>query len=238
MAGGQYPGGYPQQPQQPQQGGYPQQSGYPQQQPGYPPQQQPGYPPQQGGYPQQGAYQPYGQAYAQQPQAYGGTPPPAYLPTECFGGFWIRFVAYIIDAIILFIPSLIVKAIIYAGFGIGMNALFGSTTPHQPADGINSLISLALNCAYWTYFTVAKGATPGKLILGLRVVDENGMHIGWGRAIGRFFAMILSTCLFLIGFIMVGFHEKKRGLHDLICGTYVVKKEYVNPAQQQMDMSR
>lgn len=160
-------------------------------------------------------------------------PPPAYMPPHAFGGFWIRLGAYLIDSLIVMVPGLMVQILVYVAFGHGVEAAFDNTQTHQPADGIASLGQTALYCAYWSFFTVTKGGTLGKLAVGLRVVGEDGMHLGWGRAIGRYFAMILSCCLAAVGCIMIGFHEKKRGLHDLICGTYVVRKEWVNPAQGQ-----
>jgi uncharacterized RDD family membrane protein YckC len=65
--------------------------------------------------------------------------------------------------------------------------------------------------------------TIGKRVLRLKVVDEAGNRIGFGRATGRFFAKILSSMFFCIGFIMIGFTDKKRGLHDMLAGTVVMK---------------
>ncbi|MCA8935677.1 MAG: RDD family protein [Planctomycetes bacterium] len=255
MAGGQTPDGNPHQPQgprpqqsnnppweqnnRPQQGGYPPQGGYQPQQGGYPQQQ-----PQSPQYPPQGQYQPYGQSYAPQPQWQGGPPPPAYLPTEAFGGFWIRFVAYLIDAVILVIPNLIIGVIVATAMGVEPFAANFNTNPgmidpqQQMASNISNLIQIMVGWGYFAVMTSQKGGSVGKLALGLRVVDDEGMYPGFGRASGRYFAKILSACLCAIGYIMAGFHEKKRGLHDLIGGTYVVRKEYVNPYQQQLEMTR
>jgi uncharacterized RDD family membrane protein YckC len=65
--------------------------------------------------------------------------------------------------------------------------------------------------------------TVGKRLLRLKVTDEAGNRIGFGRATGRFFAKILSNLLFCIGFIMIAFTDRKRGLHDMIAGTLVMK---------------
>lgn len=215
---GRYPGGQ-QQPAQPQPGGYPQQGGY----------QPQGYPPQYA--------QPYGQAYPQPPQWQSGYVPPAYLQTEAFGGFWIRLVAYFIDALIIAVPGFAIEAAIYSVFGIPLELMFDAdpnrSSAAQPAESIASLVQFAIGLVYWTWMTSAKGGTLGKLALGLRVVDDNGMHLGFGRSIGRYFAAMLSGCLCAIGYLMAGFHAQKRGLHDLIAGTYVVRKEFVNPQQLQ-----
>ena len=69
----------------------------------------------------------------------------------------------------------------------------------------------------------AKQATLGKMALGLVVVDVDGNRISFLRALGRYFAKILSGIILLIGYIMVGFTERKQGLHDMIASTLVVK---------------
>jgi uncharacterized RDD family membrane protein YckC len=65
--------------------------------------------------------------------------------------------------------------------------------------------------------------TIGKRVLRLKVVDDAGNRISFGRATGRFFAKILSSMFFCIGFIMIAFTDKKRGLHDMLAGTVVMK---------------
>lgn len=217
-------------PYQQQPGGFQQPQGYPQQPGGYPP--------------QQGYQQPYGQ---QGPGGYqgGGMPPPPMLPTEAFGGFWIRFVALMLDGFIVGIPLAIINGIIQAVMGAGMAATSSATGGSSNADlavggaalGMMMLL-LALYiiapAAYYIYFESKKGGTIGKQAMGLRVVNEHGMYISMGGAFGRYMGRMLSGCLLYIGFIMAGFDPHKRGLHDKICGTYVVRKEFVNPAQLQM----
>jgi len=68
------------------------------------------------------------------------------------------------------------------------------------------------------------GATPGKMACGLRVITADGGPIGFGRAVGRVFAEILSGLICYIGYIMVGFDAEKRALHDHICSTRVIYK--------------
>lgn len=206
--------------------------------------QQGGYPNQ--GYPQQGGYaspyQPYGNP--NQPQGYpGGYIPPEGMPTEWFGGFWIRLLAYIIDSFVLAIPAMVVSAIVFMAFGYDPAIMFDTMgqmnavqdTNYHVANNVSSLAQILIAWPYFALMHSMKGATLGKLALGLRAVDEYGMHMSFARATGRYFATLLSACLCLIGYLMAGFHPKKRGLHDLIAGTYVVRKECVNPAQHELD---
>lgn len=65
--------------------------------------------------------------------------------------------------------------------------------------------------------------TIGKHILRLKVTDQAGNRIGFGRATGRFFAKILSGMIMYIGFIMIAFTDRKQGLHDTLAGTLVMR---------------
>ena len=77
---------------------------------------------------------------------------------------------------------------------------------------------------YEGLFVYKLGATPGKMVLGLRVVRPDGGPVSLGRAVGRYFAKMLSAIIMLIGFIMAGFDREKRALHDMLVDTRVIKK--------------
>ena len=66
--------------------------------------------------------------------------------------------------------------------------------------------------------------TVGKRVFGLYVQRPDGSRVGLLRALARHFAEYASFLLFCIGYIMIGLSANKRGLHDLICGTVVVKR--------------
>jgi uncharacterized RDD family membrane protein YckC len=85
------------------------------------------------------------------------------------------------------------------------------------------LISFALQIAYSVWMHGKFGATVGKMACGLRLVRANGTPVSYGLATGRFFAEFLSALLIYIGYIMAGFDEEKRTLHDRICNTRVIK---------------
>lgn len=144
-----------------------------------------------------------------------------------YAGFWIRFVAIIIDGVILGIVNWIIRlplmAIIGAGSigaassgsGVGVGAILA-------ASGLLLLISFAVGIAYEVYFLSTRGATPGKMVLGLKVIRADGGPISVGLAFGRYLGRLLSGFTLLIGFIMAGFDSEKRALHDRICDTRVI----------------
>jgi len=133
-----------------------------------------------------------------------------------YGGFWIRLVAYIIDAILISLVFGVVTSI----FGIR----YVDMDDLSHIDPTTNLLSLAVA---WLYFALMesseRGATVGKMAMGLRVVSNDGKRISFMNATGRYFAKILSAMIFCIGFIMIAFTDRKRGLHDMIASTLVIK---------------
>jgi uncharacterized RDD family membrane protein YckC len=90
------------------------------------------------------------------------------------------------------------------------------------AQGLGFVIRLALFIAYEAYFLSKRGATLGKVALGLKVIRTDGGPISLGLAVGRSFGYMLSGFILYIGFIMAGFDPQKRALHDRLCNTYVI----------------
>ena len=141
-----------------------------------------------------------------------------------YGGFWRRVAAYLIDAILL----AIVMSIIGSVFGIGTTTAelgdMSANYSYTADDAASGLLSLALGIAYFAGLESSPWqATVGKKALGMVVTDLNGNRISFLRALGRYFAKILSSLILFIGFIMVGFTERKQGLHDMLAGTLVWK---------------
>ena len=87
-----------------------------------------------------------------------------------------------------------------------------------------TLVTLILQLVYFTVAISGWSTTIGKYLMGLYVVRPDGSKIGPGRALARYFAYMLSALLLFIGFIMIGLRQDKRGLHDLICDTVVVRR--------------
>jgi uncharacterized RDD family membrane protein YckC len=176
---------------------------------------------------------------------YAGPAVPAYAPapvTTHYGGFWIRFVAHLVDGLIVGIPLTAIIVVIVMIFGAGslatLKSLSSNSDPEQVQAQIIPIIT-ALIGAYAVFFAVAiaiswlyyalmesseRQATFGKAILNLRVADVNGNRLSFGHASGRFFSKIVTYLVpFAIGWIMAGFTAKKQALHDFIAGTLVIK---------------
>lgn len=141
-----------------------------------------------------------------------------------FGGFWIRVIAVIIDSVIIRVAVSPLKLIFG---GLGMAGVHTGLPVIPLAIFGGGMLLIATVFAGWLYEALMESssyqATLGKMIFGMKVTDLNGNRISFAQATGRHFAKILSGLLLCIGFIMVGFTERKQGLHDILAGTLVQK---------------
>jgi uncharacterized RDD family membrane protein YckC len=145
-----------------------------------------------------------------------------------YAGFWIRVLAALIDGALLaavFFPMWFI-------FTVFLGALGGfrprGSGPHMAAVFVlMPAFSLTSLCVAWLYEALmtssAKQATLGKMALGLKVIDKQGGRLTFLHATGRHFARILNSFTLQIGYLMIGFTQRKQGLHDLVAGTYVIK---------------
>lgn len=132
---------------------------------------------------------------------------------------------------------------VYAGFGrrlvaeyldwlivSGLNFAFSfSLQGHTPLDAVTfdktmAVTTMLFYLAYNIGFLERFGATPAKLLLGMRVVRPDGGPLGPGRAFARPLAEFLSGILLYLGYLMAAFDDEQRTLHDRLCGTRVVLK--------------
>ena len=128
-------------------------------------------------------------------------------------GFWIRLAAWLVDSVVLAAAQ---SALIAVGPGFDVY--------ESELHWVHLVVPLGIA----SYFTVAVAVwqtTIGKRLFRLYVQRTNGSRIGPGRALGRYLATILSALPFGIGYLMIGLRSDKRGLHDLICDTRVVKRK-------------
>ena len=87
-------------------------------------------------------------------------------------------------------------------------------------EGWRVIIPILYFILFWGFLS----ATPGKMALKLKIVEEGGKKLTWPKAIIRFLGYIPSTIALFLGFIWIGFDKEKRGWHDMIAKTRVVHK--------------
>ena len=132
-------------------------------------------------------------------------PPPQSSPVSGpRANFGQRLVAAIIDGIIVGVVGTVVGLIV--------------------RNELGGLLSLALGVAYYGWLEGStSGQTVGKRMLGIRVYDlRQGGPIGTGRAIGRYFARIVSAIPCLLGYFWMLWDTEKRTWHDKLVGSVVV----------------
>ncbi|MBI5194671.1 MAG: RDD family protein [Nitrospirae bacterium] len=139
-------------------------------------------------------------------------------------GFWVRFVAFAIDNIIIFFSTA------FLAFIAGLAAGLGGLTRDLPSENVEQMatifgffIGIFLGPSYFTLFTGWEGQTPGKRIMGLKVVRMKGGPVTYPKALLRYIGYYISFLPAGLGFVMIAVDRNKRGLHDLIAGTCVIK---------------
>jgi uncharacterized RDD family membrane protein YckC len=159
-----------------------------------------------------------------------------------FGGFWLRFVAKIIDGValaVLQIPLLIATIPLSVHYSPAVRIARGESAegafgPYVAIQAASLLIRLLLALGYNTFFVGKFGATPGKLCLGLQTVRSDFTQISYRTALLRSLAEMISYSLCYLGYIMAAFDDQKRALHDHLCHTRVVKKKSLEYAKRQV----
>ncbi len=150
-----------------------------------------------------------------------------------YGGFWLRFLAYVIDNIIIGFG--VVLVLVPLIFLTGLGTLLSQIHPEEELGDaglflIIGLIFLAATVGLvvtWLYHALMESsewqATVGKRALGLVVTDMDGQRVSFARATGRHFGKIITNMVpMFIGYLMAGFTEKKQALHDMIAGCLVL----------------
>jgi uncharacterized RDD family membrane protein YckC len=154
-------------------------------------------------------------------------PPPDYaaVMNVVYAGFWIRFVAILIDSVILFVANLIIGFVL--GFFIGILIYAsGASVNESSTNTLNVLsyfVALVLSAGYFSFYW-AGGQTWGMRWLRLRVVDaQTGQPIGVSRGFMRYLGYLVSALPCYVGLIWAAFDPRKQGWHDKIANSVVVQ---------------
>jgi len=141
-----------------------------------------------------------------------------------YGGFWIRFVAVLIDGILVQVVVVPFGALMGGAIGV---AGVATSMPGEGTRLVSVIVGVVLGLlGSWIYEAAMESsslqATLGKMIFGMKVTDVNGNRISFMRATGRHFAKYLSSLILFIGYIMAGFTARKQAPHDIIADADVL----------------
>jgi uncharacterized RDD family membrane protein YckC len=152
-------------------------------------------------------------------------------PPMRYAGFWLRFLAMMLDGLILGFVFVLIFGVAIVMMGLtaidfkDQEQIQAHMPEFMAIYGMFILGSIVAQAAYEIWFIGRHGATPGKMACQIHVVTPYGGKISYARATGRHFAKYISANFTLyIGYIMAGFDDQKRSLHDRICETRVIKK--------------
>lgn len=143
-------------------------------------------------------------------------------------GFFSRAIAFLIDLVILsFSATLIVfmvnEIIIFFGLTDLVNRLALSIQSRTIATRISiSILYYIYSLIYFALFWTLIGSTPGKILLGLRILRTNGKKMTFFHSLVRAFSYYISAIVFFLGFIWIIFDKRRQALHDKIAGTIVI----------------
>ncbi len=169
---------------------------------------------------------PYQQYYQQYLPDFNSSPDVGGVQTGNvrYAGFGIRFLAWLIDSFILFFLSFIIGFVFGLVFSFISFSFFSDDLFNLIASFIGYLLSFVTGLLYFTLFWSSKSqGTPGKILLGLKVVDAKGNQISYTTSLIRYLSTILSSIPLGIGYLLIIFDSKKQALHDKLASTYVIK---------------
>jgi uncharacterized RDD family membrane protein YckC len=154
----------------------------------------------------------------------GWAPPPPQKqagPAEglAYAGFWIRVVAWILDAIVLAVITVALAPL--AGTGTIVTTGPNQVSVNYGANAFGTLVGLVYFVGFWA----TRGQTPGMIPFRLRVVRvADGSRPDWVISLLRYVGLIISFVVVLLGVIWVAFDSRKQGWHDKIASTLVVRE--------------
>ncbi len=167
------------------------------------------------------------------------------VPEYPYAGFWWRFLACVIDTVILqtVISQTVLSQIFLRITDFTLGLVLRPFVLAVLDRGISNPEVIEF-CAWWIGFVIAFviraivswpysacfessawQATIGKKVCGLKVTDLRGNRLSFARATGRYFARYISALTCGVGYIMAAFTEKKQSLHDLMASTLVIRQK-------------
>lgn len=172
---------------------------------------------------------------AAQAQIAAPVAPVAPVQPSPYAGFWLRFVAFVIDEAILVlgVGILILLTVVLVGFD-SLRTMFEGLDKNEDQYPVEliliiGILALAGTLMWWLYHAWMESSpnqgTLGKMALGLIVTDIQGRRVTFARATGRFFARIVTGMIPLFfGYLLAGITGKKQALHDMIASCLVLRK--------------
>lgn len=136
-----------------------------------------------------------------------------------YAGFWLRMWASLIDSILILVV-ITPLGIAYYGLDTYWQSAEAGTTLGVVDFLLSWIFPLIATMLFWQY----RQATPGKILLSLKILDEaTGKPMSLRQSVIRYVGYFLSAFFLMLGFIWIAFDKKKQGWHDKLAKTVVVR---------------
>ena len=145
-----------------------------------------------------------------------------------YAGFVSRLIAYVTDLVILTIMA--VGTTWFVNTVQATLGLQGLIKEDAARFVLGGLAILLLTGVYFAFFWTLTGQTPGKMVMGVRVVTLDGGAVPLGRSILRALGYLLSALALYLGFIWILIDNRRQGWHDKLAGTCVIYTWEARPA--------
>jgi uncharacterized RDD family membrane protein YckC len=149
-----------------------------------------------------------------------------------YAGFVTRLVAFFIDVVIVAVLLIMGNAAIglVTTFLKSLHLLRSGTLTETIVSVVATVLGVVLVVVYYIGFWLAAGQTPGKRIMGVRIVRRDGGRVNLGNVVRRFLGYWLSSILFL-GFLWIVVDDQRQAWHDSLSGTIVI---YSRPTPREL----
>ena len=140
------------------------------------------------------------------------------FPAVEYAGFWIRFLASVLDSILV---MMVIVPLLLTIYGPGVLFSMSDEPPGLAYILIVRVLPIIAVIIFWQY----RAATPGKIMMDIYIVDADTLRQPtFGRLLLRYIGYYLSLLPFFLGFFWIGWDKRKQGFHDKIANTVVIKK--------------
>jgi len=135
-----------------------------------------------------------------------------------YASFTRRFVASMVDSIILGIINLAIQS------GMGFQLKEKSAIIYI----VTLIVSMVFEIGFWIK---RDGQTPGKRVMHIKVIKANGEKFDWFTGFIRYFGQFVSAFALCLGYLAIISDKKKQSWHDKLAGTYVVESDDKKPSK-------
>ena len=138
-----------------------------------------------------------------------------------YAGFVSRLIAFGIDIAIVAVTLIVLTWLINTVLILfGLDDLASMETLLK--IWVSGAVALLFIVSYFIFFWTLASQTPGKTLMGLRIVTKGGHPLTFGRSIRRMLGYIVSIIALFIGFVWILVDNRRQGWHDKIAGTFVI----------------